>query len=490
MSEPAEGVRLLETTFLGHQGWQFATANTRILVDPLLVEPFGHGGAVGVVYPPRVLDVLAMAPVDAVIFTHEHEDHFNIPSLNRISRDIPIYAPERSSLAMRRFLEEAGFTVRLMAAGQTIKWSDLHFSCFAPDHLRHEEQDEWETMLFLVEDMKDGGSFFSPVDVTVPAAVDARLRQRGASPSLWGYANNVMNMSFQEQPSRAAPAVEPIIARFVAEHRRRPPPSVASLMCGDGFSFTGPRAWMNHAFFPLDSDQLFNGLQEVTPSERFIVPVPGMQITVDKDRIAGISQTSPFLRTLPRAQWPDRTYKPKALQSADAQPASGRTALGPGELDELTDRLADFAAFLYGGPLFRALYSLGADALPAGVRPSFAIGAMDDTADNVFEYDPAGCRFELLKQPVPLSQYVAGLECFASDLLDFLRGRLAPSALMFGRACRWRGSGENLTPAIDRAIWTYGHPLRRQAEYLDLYRSLYALEPRDVPKVPSRASVS
>jgi hypothetical protein len=261
-------------------------------------------------------------------------------------------------------------------------------------------------------------------------------------------------------------------------------------MCGDGFSFTGARAWMNHAFFPLDSDQLFNGLQEVTPAERFIVPVPGMQITVDKDKITDISQSAPFLRTLPRAQWPDRTYKPKTLPSADVSPASGRTALGPGELDELQERLADFAQFLYGGPLFKALYSLGADALPAGVRSSFAIGAMAEGGDSVFEYDPAGCRFELAKQPAPLSQYVAGLECFASDLLDFLRGRLAPSALMFGRVVRWRGSGETLTPAIDRAIWTYGHPLRRQAQYLDLYRSLYALEPKDAPKVASRASAS
>src|SRR5262245_61294880 len=76
---------VLESTFLGHQGWMFATAGARILVDALLVEPFGHGGGVGLVWPPRKLDIEAMPPVDAVIFTHEHEDHFNIPSVNRLS---------------------------------------------------------------------------------------------------------------------------------------------------------------------------------------------------------------------------------------------------------------------------------------------------------------------------------------------------------------------------------------------------------------------
>ena len=59
---------------------------------------------------------------------------------------------------------------------------------------------------------------------------------------------------------------------------------------------------------------------------------------------------------------------------------------------------------------------------------------------------------------------------------------------MFGRLCRWRGGGENMTPAIDHAIWLYGHPLRRPAQYLDLYRSIYAQEPADVPTVRGRST--
>jgi hypothetical protein len=247
---------------------------------------------------------------------------------------------------------------------------------------------------------------------------------------------------------------------------------------------------MNHVFFPLDSDQLFEGLQAVTPKERFIVPPPGMQITADRDRVVSVADSAPFLRTLPREQWPDRTYTPNKVPSADAAPASGRTGLRAGELEELTDRLAAFAEFLYGGQLFRGLYSLTSAALPAKVKAKFAIGAMADGGDHLFEYDPTGCRFELLKQLAPLSEYVAGLECFASDLLEFLRGRLTPSALMFGRICRWRGAGENLASAIDHAIWLYGHPLRRPAQYLELYRSIYALEPADVPKVRGRSGSS
>src|SRR5262249_38095755 len=153
---------------------------------------------------------------------HEHEDHFNVPTVNRLSRDIPIYIPERSSSAMRDFLTEAGFRVIALGAGTSTGIGDLRLTTFSPDHVRHDGQDEWDTLAFLVEDIKDGGSFFSPVDLTVSAAMEAELKQRGVAPGLWGYANNVMNMSFQEQPAHPAPAVQPIIARFFAEHRRRP----------------------------------------------------------------------------------------------------------------------------------------------------------------------------------------------------------------------------------------------------------------------------
>jgi hypothetical protein len=103
------------------------------------------------------------------------------------------------------------------------------------------------------------------------------------------------------------------------------------------------------------------------------------------------------------------------------------------------------------------------------------------------EYDPAGCRFELSKRPNPMSAYAAGIECFATDLLDFLNGRLAPSALMFGRLIRWRNTTENTTGAIDYSIWAYGHPLRWPSQYLEFYRDIHAREPIDVPTVRGKS---
>jgi hypothetical protein len=243
---------------------------------------------------------------------------------------------------------------------------------------------------------------------------------------------------------------------------------------------------MNKLFFPLDSHQLFDGLQHLSPEQRFIAVEPGRQLVTDRSSITRTSAHAPFLRTLPKERWPDRAYAPELARPESVEPASGRTSLSGPELDELRQRLVSFGEFLYGGPVFKALYSLTAGALPTKVKPAFAIMAMADNGVSVFEYNPSACRFDHMGQEANAAQYAAGLECFASDLLEFLRGRLAPSALMFGRICRWGVSREGLTQAIDRTIWTYGHPLRRQKEYLEFYRSILALEPRETPMVKSR----
>lgn len=478
---------MLETTFIGHQGWQFATARARILVDPVLTEGFGHGGGVGVIYPPRLVDLAAMPPVDAVVLTHEHEDHFSIPTLAAMERSIGVFVPQRSSAAMRKVIEEAGFRVRTYAPGEKLAFGDLLFTAFAPDHLSNDEQDEWETTPFLVTDTVHGGSFFTSVDVAVSPGIEAFLRQRGITPGLWAYANNAMNLSFQALPAGQAPGPLPIAARFIMDHLRVGQPRLASLMCGGGFSFTGPRAWMNNVFFPLDSEALFAALQLLNPSHRYIVPAPGWRITSSADAIIDIAEASPGLGAMPRASWPDRAYRPGLAPPAGVSPASGRTVLAAGERAELLERLSGFARFLYGSPLFRALYSLSAADLPAGMRQAFAISAISGEEGLVFEYDPTLACFRDLSAGGQLSQYAAGIECYASDLLDFLRGRLAPSALMFGRMTRWRGASRISPGAIDNAIWLYGHPLQRPEHALELYRSILAGQAGVRPLLKGRA---
>lgn len=93
--------------FVAHSAILLETGTTRVLVDPMLLvrnrpsfNPLVH------------LD----QPLDAILITHSHWDHFNLDGLLHIDRDAPILLPRRRSaesivnLDMARVCREMGFT--------------------------------------------------------------------------------------------------------------------------------------------------------------------------------------------------------------------------------------------------------------------------------------------------------------------------------------------------------------------------------------------
>ncbi|MGE3286148.1 MAG: MBL fold metallo-hydrolase [Pseudonocardia sp.] len=104
------GVRL---TFLGHQSWLAQVDDSAVLIDPVLHAAFGHSRwAPFPVWPPRRVDVAAMPQVGAVVLSHEHLDHFHLPSLAELPRDTPILVGPLFPAAACRAVERLGFTVR------------------------------------------------------------------------------------------------------------------------------------------------------------------------------------------------------------------------------------------------------------------------------------------------------------------------------------------------------------------------------------------
>jgi hypothetical protein len=99
-----------DLTFLGHNTVVVQAGDTRVIVDPLF---FADGPAYPASYQP--LSPADVGPVDAVLITHSHPDHFDPASLLRFPPDTPVVVPvvERETLlatAMARRLYELGFT--------------------------------------------------------------------------------------------------------------------------------------------------------------------------------------------------------------------------------------------------------------------------------------------------------------------------------------------------------------------------------------------
>jgi L-ascorbate metabolism protein UlaG (beta-lactamase superfamily) len=98
-------------TYVGHATVLVELDRTRILTDPVLrarVGPLRRHG------PPVVPETTE--DLDAVLISHLHHDHADIPSLRRIGRDVPVLAPPGAG----KFLERRGFAaVSELAPGQS-----------------------------------------------------------------------------------------------------------------------------------------------------------------------------------------------------------------------------------------------------------------------------------------------------------------------------------------------------------------------------------
>jgi glyoxylase-like metal-dependent hydrolase (beta-lactamase superfamily II) len=470
-------IAVLSTTFLGHQGWMFQSKTSCILVDPLLCEDFGHAHGLGYrVYPPRVwrrMDAGAFPSIDAVVLTHEHDDHFDIPSLARLERSIPIFLSSRSSSAGRAILGEMGFQVHPLLPGRTTKLGDLELTPFPGDHVTVDCGDEWDTLPFFVRDSGGSGNFFSMVDITLTEQHVAWAHTRAPRPVLLGWTNNALDWSHMADFLRArGDATQECFTKMGVGHKlvsvKWGAPD-ATLMCAGGFAFEGDRAWLNQRVFCVDNEAVCQQLGKIYPAEQFHATRPGQTFVMEGGKLRKTLPEAPFLTVAPRESWPSRA-RSDVDEVPDYGPATGRCDLEGDEPDQLRRGLDELAASFVGGTLFRGLHSLLEDTVEDRL-PTFAFVLRHGAGDErlVRAYVPSGCTFALGADDAR-EAYLAGMECWATDLLAVLRGEMSPIALTYGRARLWNALPERLRFDIFPELYRVSHPLRRPVATLEMYR--------------------
>ncbi len=109
----------MQMTFLGHQSWMLSHDSTNILIDPLLVNSFGHSDAVEFyVYPPRTVNLDKMPRLAGMILSHEHLDHFHLPSLIHLSKDVPVYVSTLMLDCVCEAIEQLGLKIHRITPGK------------------------------------------------------------------------------------------------------------------------------------------------------------------------------------------------------------------------------------------------------------------------------------------------------------------------------------------------------------------------------------
>jgi L-ascorbate metabolism protein UlaG (beta-lactamase superfamily) len=97
-------------TWLGHATALLEVGGARLLTNPVLRSRFAHLARHAA--PPRL-----EGPVDAVVVSHLHHDHLDLPSLRAVGAEVPVVVPRGAGAWLRaRGLRR----VTEVAAGETL----------------------------------------------------------------------------------------------------------------------------------------------------------------------------------------------------------------------------------------------------------------------------------------------------------------------------------------------------------------------------------
>jgi L-ascorbate metabolism protein UlaG (beta-lactamase superfamily) len=92
---PCQARRVGRLTYVGHATTLIELDGVAVLTDPLLRERLGHVRRIAAA-------PVDLPPLDAILISHAHRDHLDLPSLSRLPRDIPVLASAAAAEVLRR----------------------------------------------------------------------------------------------------------------------------------------------------------------------------------------------------------------------------------------------------------------------------------------------------------------------------------------------------------------------------------------------------
>jgi L-ascorbate metabolism protein UlaG (beta-lactamase superfamily) len=121
----------MQVTYIGHATLLIEIGGARFLTDPNFDPKLGR-------ILPRVsapgIAIDALPRLDAILVTHAHADHLSFDSLDRLPRNIPLYAPP----AVARWLRRMGYAAAVeVPVGGEIPVGDVTIHTAAAMHRGH-----------------------------------------------------------------------------------------------------------------------------------------------------------------------------------------------------------------------------------------------------------------------------------------------------------------------------------------------------------------
>lgn len=311
----------MRVTLLGHASVLVEMERMIVLMDPVLEDPFEDGVVVSC--PKRQIDFERLPPIDVIILSHRHPDHFDLPSLCRLSRNCQVCCPEDPLIthALRRL----GFEhVSLLEPGRPMK---LEANEILPT--RSENQAVRECGVVFQDPT---GVFWNQVDTEVAPNTIMSVLQRYSRVDLLFAMYASQNFAFFESLEKSFPYET---HRKNLENVLMIQPTL-TVPGSAGFRFFGEHEWLNGFLFPVSRELFLSDLKRLSPTLGVANLNPGDVVELEKEEVRIRKAQSSYSRTLE-----DDTYHIRFDPTGEVPPLkdSNRDEYGVGEMEA---KISDF----------------------------------------------------------------------------------------------------------------------------------------------------
>lgn len=250
----------MKVTLIGHASLLVETAGATCLMDPVFSDPFEEGAVVSC--PKRSVWPERLPPIDILIVSHRHPDHFDIASLAQVPRDCQVICPADPLIvhALRRLGFASVTPVHPMGE---IRAADFELYPTASEATGVRE--------FGMVFHDASGTLWNQVDsFLAPETIEA-VRQR----------YGCVDLLFAMYASQNFDFFDSLTASFPHETHRANLQSVLRIAPGRvvpgsaGFRFCGDHAWLNPHLFPISRERFLEDLNRLHPELPTSIVNPG-----------------------------------------------------------------------------------------------------------------------------------------------------------------------------------------------------------------------
>ena len=278
----------MRVTLLGHATVLVELDGANILMDPVLQDPFEDGAVISC--PRRMIRADKLPPLYAIIISHSHPDHFDIPSLARLPRDVHVVYPDDK--VIQYALESLGFT----NVHPTLPMSRMAFNTF---ELLTTHSDVTNILEFGVIFRDKSGTFWNQVDsVLSDETIDYSLEAVGSIDLLFAM-HASQNFGFFENRSTGFPH-DMHQMNLATALRIRPRLTVPGAA---GFRFAGDIEWCNAFLFPISREQFVADLRTLDPGLATAIANPGDVFEIEAGTVKHRPGASEVAQMLEEDTW-------------------------------------------------------------------------------------------------------------------------------------------------------------------------------------------